>query len=298
MKVLATRRAVLHVAGEQEHAVPPLPPCPVRTPSLEIHRGIRGGAALRSSMRVGSGPVFELDRDQRRGRGPLDPAGVWTGLPLAIELVAARSKVLAPPALARRLDQALDVASLDRSRESRQRTVRAAIAWSYDLLTPVQARVLECLGIFEGGAGLEALTVVVRHEELDGADLLEVLFGLVDASLVQVHDGDDGEPRLSLLETVRMFARERLGQRDVLADRQQTHAQFFDDLSRECYDGMRTAEHAKHRTRFLAELGNLRAMLAAGRARRPPLVLLRRPGPDLPRGSSGLRSVLHVRPRA
>ena len=110
------------------------------------------------------------------------------GLPLAIELAAARAKLLAPKAILARIDQSLDLASAERGRDERQRTIRAAIAWSYDLLEPGQQVVLDRLGVFESGASFEAVEAVVPAETLAGADVADVLFELVDASLITVSD--------------------------------------------------------------------------------------------------------------
>jgi hypothetical protein len=153
------------------------------------------------------------------------------GLPLALQLVAARSKVLGPKAIAARLDQALDVVSNQRSASPRQHTLRETIAWSYRLLDEEQRRILRGLGVFAGGGDLDAVAAVCGEptttRSSDG--LLEALSSLVDASLVNVVEAADGEPRFTLLETIRAFARDEMRGAGELQAIQERHASHFVD---------------------------------------------------------------------
>ena len=133
------------------------------------------------------------------------------GLPLAIELAAARTKILTPQALLSRLDRALDLKAAGVDRPSRQRTLRDTIKWSYDLLDPAQQTFFRCLGMFAGGADLDAISAVTDLvDQPVTVDPLEMVAGLVDASLVTVSDNADGEPRFRILDTIRTYAREEL----------------------------------------------------------------------------------------
>ncbi|WP_426566214.1 BTAD domain-containing putative transcriptional regulator [Angustibacter sp. McL0619] len=202
--VVATSRRPLHLAAEHEHAVPP----------LELPRQATLGEA------EGSAAVSLFVHQARRVRSTfvLDNANVadvvhlchrLDGLPLAIELAAARSKLLSPAAMVKRLDHVLGLHDVGVDRPRRQQTLRATIAWSYDLLSPVQQRVFRRLGVFVGGADLaavEAVTEGCRGE----AEAFDVVADLLDASLISVTEGSDGEPRITTLQTIGDFAREQL----------------------------------------------------------------------------------------
>ena len=180
------------------------------------------------------------------------------GMPLAIELAAARAKLLAPHAILSRLDRSLELGGTELERPTRQRTLRQTIAWSFDLLTPDQQRFFSQLGVFGGSCDLDALTAVTETT----ADPLDAIAELVDVSLVRVLDDRDGEPRIDLLQTVRAFARERLeasGQWESTARR---HAQHYLALVEELAPRLRSAEFLAARNRIEAELDNVRAALA------------------------------------
>jgi predicted ATPase len=240
--VVATSRRPLHVAGEREHAVPPLAEAAAVQMFVDAASRVRRGFALtQANADDVSALVAALD-----------------GLPLAIELTAARAKLLSPAAILARIEQSLDHASADRSRHARHVTLRSTIAWSVDLLGEDQRAVLDALGAFEGGASLDAVDAVVPAGLRDRAVTVDLLFDLVDASLVRVADSDDGEPRFDLLVTVRRFVRERLTNAGVLADVEGRHAQWCYDLAVEHWHGREDASSAL-RHRVLAELANFRA---------------------------------------
>ena len=180
--LLATSRAPLRIAGERELAVSPL----AREPAVELF--VTRARAL--GARVEPGPDVERICDR------LDR------LPLAIELAAARSKLLSPAAILERLERRLDLLSGGpRDAPARQQTLRAAIGWSYDLLDPPVQRLFAELGVFVGGWTLEAAEAVC------GPDVLEGLSALTDHSLVTATGG-----RFGMLETVREYALERLAE--------------------------------------------------------------------------------------
>ncbi|CAA9559565.1 MAG: hypothetical protein AVDCRST_MAG49-2287 [uncultured Thermomicrobiales bacterium] len=235
MQMLATSRERLRVVGEQEY---PLAPLPLPDP----------GAAS-TAVALGTSPAVALFVERARATRPdfaLDDAVAPTvaaicrrldGLPLAIELAAARINLLPPVALLARLHRALPMLTYGpRDAPARQRTLRDAIAWSVDLLTAPEQTVYRRLGVFAGGFSLAASESVVpeapsplgravadpvergddRPEpspwpgDDDGPSLLDGLSALVDKSLLQAGEGPDGEPRFVMLETVREDALERL----------------------------------------------------------------------------------------
>ena len=256
--VLATSRRALRLRGERDYLVSPL-----ALPVGDRLDAVRASGAVAMF-------VEHAERVRRDFRLTDENAGTIAelcrrldGLPLAIELVAARAKFEAPASLLRGLSGLLDLESLTSDRDHRQATVRRTISWSYEALSSAQQRVLDCFGVFEGGADLDALEAVAVGEELGGHGVIELLYDLVDANLVSVHDTVDGRTRFRVLETVRQFARDQLAVRDVLPLRTEAHARFFYDLAGRLYEGSRSAQHSVTRVRFEEEVANLRAMLAA-----------------------------------
>lgn len=204
------------------------------------------------------------------------------GLPLAIELAAARSKLFPPQALLARLDQRLKLLR-DGSRDlpARQQTLANTIAWSYDLLDATQQVIFARLGVFVGGCTLEAAEAVVGDDGVNGAGLaaaiprgqiLDSVSVLVDHSLLRQTEGADGEPRLLMLETVREFALELLaasGEEPALRNR---HARYYHDLTEHGQVWLCGPELPGWLCRQRAEQANVRAAidwsLSAGDAAR------------------------------
>ncbi|MDX1406813.1 MAG: tetratricopeptide repeat protein, partial [Saprospiraceae bacterium] len=149
------------------------------------------------------------------------------GLPLAIELAAARIKLFSPSSLMQRLDRHLDILkSQNIDRPSRHQTLRELIAWSYDLLPPREQKLLHQLAVFSGGATLEAIETVCFAEE-ERFDALDLVLALVNKSLLQKHEGTMGEPRFTLLQTIRSFAMEALQQSDVYSETRSAHVAYY-----------------------------------------------------------------------
>src|SRR5207253_9915709 len=208
LKVIASSRAPLRIAGEQEFPVPPLDlPDPERLPSLEVlaqsdavRLFVERAMAVRPGFRVTADNaaavaeiVFRLD-----------------GLPLAIELAAARVKLLTPQAMLPRLKQGLDLlVSTAADRTDRQRTLRGAIAWSYDLLDGGLKRLFARSAVFVSGAQLEELEAVCGPGTETGREVLDSVSELVDQSLMRQSEVD-GQPRFRMLVTIRDFALEWL----------------------------------------------------------------------------------------
>jgi predicted ATPase/class 3 adenylate cyclase len=196
LRLLTTSRELLRVRGEVEYAVPPL----AEPEAVELF-------AARSGLPADD-TIEELCRRLEN-------------LPLAVELAAARARVLSPAQILERLSGRLDLLKGGRDADPRQQTLRAAIEWSYDLLRDEEKQVLHRLAVFAGGATLDAV------EKVADADI-DVLQALVDKSLVR-HSGD----RFWMLETIRQFAAERLdhvGLADVVG---RAHAEYFLELAEE-----------------------------------------------------------------
>ena len=204
--VLATSRTPLRLAAEHEYPVPPLP-LPDHGPGTSFEELVANDAVRLFAARARAvDPEFALD-DSTAGA----VAGICErldGLPLAIELAAARSKLLPPEAMSRRLDQALDLlVGGAQDLPDRQRTLRATLEWSHGLLDDEERRLLARLAVFAGGWTLESAEAVCGD---DGVDVLDTLASLVDESLVRRLRRPSSEARFGMLETIREYAGELL----------------------------------------------------------------------------------------
>jgi predicted ATPase/class 3 adenylate cyclase len=250
--VVATSRRPLHLQGEFEHPVPPLE----LPDGLSLAEAESSGAVemfVQHAQRVR--PSFTLTADNAA-----DVAAMCQrldGLPLAIELAAARSKLLSPHALLSRLDTALDISASSRDVPSRQKTLRDTIGWSYDLLDESQQRFFRSLGVFAGGADLDAVQAVTA-DVLDGADCLDMVGDLVDASLLTISESSDGEPRVGMLVTVRAYALERLREAEELDDLRIRHARYYELLA----ESFRQKPWLESRVSFETEHDNFREVLS------------------------------------
>ncbi len=222
LQVLATSRAPLHVRGEQVLPTPPLE-VPRSGAALHVVRAAPAAALFVQRARAVD-PRFALT-EQNAG-AVAEVCRRLDGLPLAIELAAARSNVLSPAALLALLSQRLRVLGTGpRDAPARHQTIRDAIAWSYDLLTPEEQAFFRRLAVFAGGWTLEAAAVV---SGLALPEALARLDALVDQSLVvRRTDADALVPRFALLETIRAFGLERLSESGEDDDTRDRHAAFF-----------------------------------------------------------------------
>jgi predicted ATPase/class 3 adenylate cyclase len=255
--VVATSRRPLHVAGEYEHEVPPLElPTGGSLTAIDesgaVQLFMQRAQMVKSSFRLTDENAASVAAICRR----LD------GLPLAIEIAAARIKLLSPHALLARLDKALDLDTGDALRPTRQQTLRHAISWSYRLLKPTPQALLQRLSVFAGGADLGAVSAVSEGVLGPQTDPLDVAAELVDASLAGIGDGVDGEPRISLLETVRAFALDELAQHGELEVTRAAHASHFVGVARALHVRHIGTEHLDARRQLEIEQDNLREALA------------------------------------
>ncbi len=207
LHVLATSREALHLRGEVEVPVDPLGlPAPAAG-ELDLALLARTEAVALFVARAGAvAPGFALTADNAQAVAEI--CASLDGLPLAIELAAARVKVLAPSAILERLHRDLGIlSSTERDRPERQRTLRGAIAWSYDLLEPPEQVLFRRAAIFVGGWTLEAAETICASSSERPA-VLDGLASLVDKSLVRAEPGSTGEPRFLYLATIREYARD------------------------------------------------------------------------------------------
>lgn len=272
LKVLVTSRASLRLSGEHEFVVPPLHVPEDRGPvPLEqiadceaVGLYVERAAAMKSGFRLteqNAPAVMELCRR-------LD------GLPLAIELAAARSRIFPPYALLGRLTGHGDgdhhgsslalLSGGPRDAPLRQQTLRSAIDWSYRLLTVEVQRLFARLSVFAGGWTVEAAEAVCAVE--GDLDVLEGIGSLIDKSLVREEETADGEPRLSMLETIREYAREQL---DATGEEARAvcrrHAGYYLEIAQAADASMWGRERARWLRRLDRELGNIRTALAWSR---------------------------------
>ena len=209
LKVLVTTQQPLHLREEREYPVPPLALPPAGDDDRDA-LAASAAVALFIDRAVAVRPDFELTDENASAVAAI--CRQLDGLPLAIELAAARVKLLSPQAIVSRLESRLDLLTGGaRDLPERQQTLRAAIDWSYNLLEPREQGMLARLGVFLGGCTLESAEAVCGAPEGMGfGEVLDSIASLVDKSLVRQSDGLDGEARFSLLETIREYALGRL----------------------------------------------------------------------------------------
>jgi predicted ATPase/DNA-binding XRE family transcriptional regulator len=210
--VLATSREPLRLRWEREFPLSPLPVPDRDQPTSTTTLATQPAVALLIERAQAAQPAFALT--EANAAAIADLCRRLDGLPLALELAAARLKILTPAALLARLGRRLDLLTTAvRDAPERHQTLRTAIGWSYDLLTPDEQRLFACLAVFVGGCTPEAVAAVCqRGEPTDTAplDLLDRLASLVDKNLLQAVAGPEDEPRFRMLETVAEYARDVL----------------------------------------------------------------------------------------
>jgi len=182
------------------------------------------------------------------------------GLPLAVELAAARLRALPLATLAERLDDRFRLLSRGaRTALPRQQTLRAVVDWSYDLLFADERRLFARLAAFTGGCGLPAAEAVCADDQVPAGEILDVLSRLVDKSLVTA--SGDGEARFGQLQTLWEYGRERLAESGEAGAIRARHGAYYRQLAAEARQGLRGATGPEYRERLVAESGNLRAAL-------------------------------------
>ncbi len=261
LKALVTTRAALRVHGELEFPVLPLAlPAPARPASIEELAGNPAVELFVQRARAAQ-PVFRLTAEN--ARPVADICLRLEGLPLAIELAAARIKLLPPMQLLARLESRLKVLTGGAADDApqRQQTMRAAIAWSYDLLSEGEQRLFRRLSIFVGGLNLDEAEAVCNATGDMALDIFNGMTTLLDNSLLRKIERGEHEPRFVMLETVREYGLERLSESGELEAMQQHHASFFLALAEEAQPELSGARQTEWLERLEQEHGNLRALM-------------------------------------
>ena len=226
IRILATSREVLQVYGEHSYPVLPLALPDLQRKETAAVISQYDAVSLFIQRAKASRPSFEIDDDNAPAVAEICVR--LDGLPLAIELAAARLALFSPRQLLQRLaDRLKTVSGGLRDLPARQRTLRGTIEWSHDLLSEGEKILFARLSVFQGGRSLEAAEAVCGDElEIEVADGLE---SLIHKSLLQQVSGSTGEPRYVMLETIHEYARERLAARAEAEAIRRRHAQFFTD---------------------------------------------------------------------
>jgi predicted ATPase len=287
LTVLVTSRSPLRVSGEQEFPVPPLalPHAGASRERLDQAAAVQLFVQRAQAIR----PEFVLT--ETNAAAVAEICRRVDGLPLAIELAAARTKFLPPHALLERLSRRLpELTGGPRDAPQRHQTLRDAIEWSHQLLSPDAQALFRRLGVFSGGYTLEAAQRVIGSQwsvagcsplpsnSLDGPlertelakgdgvvaaspDVTAGLAGLVEKNLAQQQEQADGMPRFLLLETLREFALERLQEAGEIKELERRHAAYFVDLVEAGERGLHGPDQVAWAARLDAELDNIRAAL-------------------------------------
>jgi predicted ATPase/DNA-binding CsgD family transcriptional regulator/Tfp pilus assembly protein PilF len=265
LKMLVTSRAVLHVRAEHEFLVPPLAlPDLAHLPDLaELPH--YAAVALFLERAQATKPDFQLTAANARTTAEI--CVHLDGLPLALELAAARIKLLPPQALFTRLSSRLTVLTGGaRDMPARQQTLRDTIAWSYQLLDASEQRLFRHLAVFSGGCTMEAAeavcTIEVAHSASQVGSMLDGVTSLIDKSLLHQTEQEGEEPRLVMLETIREYGWEALVTNDEAEDTQRAHAAYYLALAEEIEPRLVSAGKGRWLARLQREHENLRAALA------------------------------------
>jgi predicted ATPase/DNA-binding SARP family transcriptional activator len=253
LKLVVTSRALLRLAGEHQYSVPPLElPDPERLPDARALAGLSAVALFVERARA-LNTTFELGDDNARAVAEICLR--VDGLPLALELAAARIRLLSPRELLARLEQCLPVLTGGvRDAPARQQTLRATIDWSYDLLKEPEQILFARFACFSGGCTLEAAEVVC-------AASLDELGSLVDKSLLRERASVAGETRFEMLATVREYAFDRLEASGEGDDLRRRHAEHFVVLAERAEPEILGADQAEWLERLNADRDNFRAAL-------------------------------------
>ena len=253
--VVVTSRAILNLRSEREFPVPPL--------GLPPHSGDLQPLAVSEAVRLfvdrARGTKSDFDLTEGNAAAVAEICRRLDGLPLALELAAARVRLLSPDAMLDRLDASLQLLTGgSRDVPERHQTLRAAIDWSFGLLTEDEKKLFVRLGVFRGGFTLDAAEAVCNA--IGDLDLLDLMTSLLEKSLIK-YDLRGIEPRFGMLQTVWEYAAEGLAGSADAASVRAAHTSFFMDQVAASYDGLRSSAQTEWMTKLEAENGNLRTAI-------------------------------------
>ena len=259
LRILVTSRSALHLYGEREYPVPPLGvPDPAHLPDLTSLSQYEAVALFVERARAMK-PGFNVTNENAPAVAEI--AYRLDGLPLALELAAARIKLLTPQAILARFNDRLDLLSAGaRDLPARQQTLRGAIGWSYDMLESRDRALFACFSVFVGGAPLEAIEAVCGPA-VDG-DVLDALASLVNESLVRQSETTAGEPRFSMLNTIQEYAAERLTQEGDPGAARARHADWYLAMVADVAPRLMNPDKRTHLDALEREHDNLRAAIS------------------------------------
>jgi len=261
LKVLATSRIPLRLYGEHEYSVPPLAlPDPERPPSVER---LTQYEAVRLFVERAQAAKADFSVTNDNAPAVAEICHRLDGLPLAIELAAARIKVLSAQKILEHLGNRLKLLTGGaRDLPERQRTLRSTIEWSYGLLEEGEKVLFARLAVFAGGRTLEAIEAICDAEGDLPVDVLDGLASLVDKSLLKQEEGVGGEPRFVMLETIHEFAREKLEGSGEAEDLRRLHARYFLALAEEAEPALEGSQQQVWLDRLEEEHDNMRTVLS------------------------------------
>jgi predicted ATPase len=261
VRVLATSREALAVGGEQ---VWPLRSLELPDPAGGVEAAAASGAGRLFCERAGAArPTFVLS--DANAAAVVEVCRRLDGMPLAIELAAARVAALTPAEIASLLDERFRLLTGGRrTAVERRQTLRAVVDWSYGLLSDTERVVFDRLAVFSGGFTLAAATAVVTGEGIEGWDVFDAVGGLVAKSMVVAEPGAGEHTRYQLLETLRQYGRERLDEDGAIDGWRRRHARHFAAFAAEVGRGLRGRDEVAWRERLLGDLDNLRSAVVWG----------------------------------
>ena len=277
LRLLATSRELLRVGGESGWRVPSLASPPLRRVPKPAE--LTKFEAIELFCDRAAAAVASFTLDEINALQVVTVCSKLDGIPLAIELAAARLRLLSLEQLVDRLEDRLHILTAgERSAPPRQRTLRATIEWSHELLDDHERLLFERLSVFAGPFNLAAAEAVAPGGAVESSQVIDVLGRLADKSLLQVEHSVE-EPQYRLLETLREFGRERLTSRGELEAVQRRHAEFFCGLAERAREALMSGDQAAMLLRLESSLDNLRAALSWASQDDPQLGL---------RGAAGL----------
>jgi predicted ATPase len=260
LKLLVTSRAALHVYHEHEFPVPPL--ALPETKSLPPMEALSQYSAVSLFVQRATAVKPDFRLTEENASAVVEICLRLDGLPLAIELAAARTKLLPPAAIRTRLASRLQLLTAGaRDLPARQQTLRQAIDWSYDLLNVSEQKLFRRLSAFVGGCTLEAVESVGNTKNDLGMDVLDGMASMVDKNLVRQIEQADGEPRFVMLETIREYALEKMADNGEESPTKRAHAAYCLVLAEEGAAEDNAPKRAEWLDRFEIERDNFRAAL-------------------------------------
>jgi predicted ATPase/class 3 adenylate cyclase/uncharacterized protein HemY len=265
LKVLVTSRVPLRIRGEKEHPVPPLSLPSASTWSQATPERLTQYEAVRLFIERATDvkPDFQVTNDNAPAVAEICVR--LDGLPLAIELAAARIRLLTPQSMLSHLTRLSNRLKLltggARDAAARQQTLRSTIDWSYDLLDEAEKQLFRRLAVFSGGRSLEAIEQVCNVEGDLQVDMLDGVGSLIAKSLMRQEEGVGGEPRFLMLETIHEYAREKLEESGEANELKRRHAVYFLQFAERADPALRGPEQVIWYKRLEEEHDNLRSAL-------------------------------------